>query len=130
RKALTSLSLTMLLLSVLALSRSSESNMGGAILKSTTLMKLKPWRGRLRQNTHQFTSAISLTKPAQDRRSTAIKSGPTSGRTVGALHNKSHLCCGVPFGNPTVVPSKERTRRKTVTPVQHLRRMLSVRDHT
>src|SRR5262249_9177435 len=58
------------------------------------------------------------------------KAAPPRGRTVGALHNKSHLCCGVPFGNPTVVPSKERTRRKTVTPVQHLRLMLSVRDHT
>jgi hypothetical protein len=26
-------------------------------------MKLKPWRGKLRQNTHQFTSVISLTEP-------------------------------------------------------------------
>jgi hypothetical protein len=24
---------------------------------------LKPWRGKLRQNTHQFTSVISLTEP-------------------------------------------------------------------
>jgi hypothetical protein len=26
-------------------------------------MKLKPWRGKLRQNTHQFTWVLSLTEP-------------------------------------------------------------------
>ena len=46
-----------------------ESNTVGAILKSTTLMKLKRWCGKLRQNIHQFTSVIIFDRAARDRRS-------------------------------------------------------------
>src|SRR6516225_385551 len=40
-----------------------DVNNPGGILKTTTLKKLKPWRAKLRQNTHRFTSGNSLTEP-------------------------------------------------------------------
>jgi|307.fasta_scaffold02302_5 hypothetical protein len=75
--------------SALALSRSWASNTRGAILKTTTLMKLKPWRGKLRQNMHRFNSVISLSEPR--RINAAYYSGAalcSSSGSFGDVHSK------------------------------------------